>query len=282
MMEHFTKRLYAYVIDFIVVFLLISLVNNILFIPLSLLRIPIISAYYPYVVAIIVTLAYFTIMESKTHKTAGKMVTELYVSDEEGYLSYTSAFIRSLPKCFFVFLIIDVILGKLFNLPSRLFDKLAGTDVYSNDELETFTDENSDKEDKKSTSKVEDKATEKSTSKVEDKKSSNKNDSGNDKKSENTEVKPDNSENKSVEKESETDVSEKSSDKKVENNKEETVKYNDESKKEPVDKSSLKESNLDIDEKLDKTENSDEILDLIIEDESDDFEELTADDFKNI
>lgn len=141
-MEHFTKRLYACIIDFVVVFLLISIVNNILFVPVSLLKVPFISAYYPYIVTIVVTLGYFTIMEAKTNKTIGKMVMKLYVSDEEGYLSYFSAFIRNITKCFWIPLIFDVIIGKILGFPSRLFDKIAGTDVYADYELEVY-DENS-------------------------------------------------------------------------------------------------------------------------------------------
>lgn len=141
-MEHFTKRLSACIIDFIVVFLLISIVNNLLFVPISLLKVPFISAYYPYAVTIIVTIAYFTIMEAKTNKTIGKKVMKLYVSDEEGYISYYSAFIRNITKCFWIPLIFDVIIGKVLGFPSRLFDKLAGTDVYADSELELY-DENS-------------------------------------------------------------------------------------------------------------------------------------------
>ena len=141
-MEHFTKRLSACIIDFIVVFLLISIVNNLLFLPISLLKVPLISAYYPYAVTIIVTIAYFTIMEAKTNKTIGKKVMKLYVSDEEGYISYYSAFIRNITKCFWIPLIFDVIIGKVLGFPSRLFDKLAGTDVYADSELELY-DENS-------------------------------------------------------------------------------------------------------------------------------------------
>lgn len=141
-MEHFIKRLYACVIDFIVVFLLIAIVNNILFVPISLLKIPFLSAYYPYIVTIIITLAYFGIMEAKTNKTIGKMIMKLYVSDEEGYISYSSAIIRNITKCFWIPLIFDVIIGKILGFPSRLFDKIAGTDVYADSELELY-DENS-------------------------------------------------------------------------------------------------------------------------------------------
>ena len=93
-------------------------------------------AYYPTIVVVVVTMAYFTIFEAKTNKTLGKQITHLYVSDDEGYMTYGKAFIRNLTKIFWIPLIFDVIIGKVLNYPSRLFDKLAGTDVYSDIELE--------------------------------------------------------------------------------------------------------------------------------------------------
>ena len=168
-MEHFTKRLSACIIDFIVVFLLISIVNNLLFVPISLLKVPFISAYYPYAVTIIVTMAYFTIMEAKTNKTIGKKVMKLYVSDEEGYISYYSAFIRNITKCFWIPLIFDVIIGKVLGFPSRLFDKIAGTDVYADSELELY-DENSIGEN--NLTQYEDKSTMEDTKDVVDKSTS--------------------------------------------------------------------------------------------------------------
>lgn len=135
------KRLYACIVDAIVVSLLTALVNNLLFIPLSLLANQTISAYYPYVTAVIVTMAYFTLYEANTNKTVGKKIFHLYVSDEEGYMTYKNAFIRNLTKIFWIPLIFDVILGKIFNCPSRFFDKLAGTDVYADSELEDVNEE---------------------------------------------------------------------------------------------------------------------------------------------
>lgn len=137
-MEHFIKRTYACIIDYVVVTLITMLVNNILFVPLSLIRNSYISAYYPYVVLVLVTMIYFTIFEAKTNKTIGKRIIHLYVSDDEGYMTYSKAFIRNITKIGWIPLIIDVIIGKLLNLPSRLFDKFAGTDVYSDDELESY------------------------------------------------------------------------------------------------------------------------------------------------
>lgn len=135
-MEHFTSRLKALIIDAIIVTLFTALVNNILYIILSAVNDQTILAWYPTIVLIVVTMLYFTIFEAKTNKTLGKKVTHLYVSDEEGYMSYGKAFIRNITKIYWVPLIIDVILGKIFNCPSRLFDRFAGTDVYSDIELE--------------------------------------------------------------------------------------------------------------------------------------------------
>jgi len=137
-MEHFLQRLWALIIDFIVVTLLTTLVNNILFVPLSFMNNITISANYPLVVLILVTWIYFTIFEAKTNKTIGKRIIGLYVSDSEGYMSYKKAFIRNLTKTLWIPLRFDVILGKLLNCPSRLFDKFAGTDVYADKELEVY------------------------------------------------------------------------------------------------------------------------------------------------
>ncbi|MBR0473328.1 MAG: RDD family protein [Methanosphaera sp.] len=135
-MEHFILRLKAFIFDFIVVTLFTALVNNILYILLVSFNNQQLLSWYPYAVLIIVTLAYFTILEAKTNKTIGKKIAKLYVSDSEGYMSYARAFIRNVSKIFWVPLIIDVIIGKVLGFPSRLFDKIAGTDVYRDDELE--------------------------------------------------------------------------------------------------------------------------------------------------
>lgn len=135
-MEHFTSRLKAFIIDAIIVTLFVALIDNILYIILSTVKNQILLAWYPTIVLALVTILYFTIFEAKTNKTLGKKVTHLYVSDEEGYMSYPKAFLRNITKIFWIPLIFDIILGKLFNCPSRLFDKLAGTDVYADIELE--------------------------------------------------------------------------------------------------------------------------------------------------
>ncbi|MCD7781191.1 MAG: RDD family protein [Methanosphaera sp.] len=136
-MEHLLKRFEALIIDIIVVTLFVNLVDNILYIILTLLNISVTLAYYPYVVLIVVTMAYFTLFEAKTNKTIGKKITNLYVSDKDGYMSYQKAFIRNLTKLFWIPLIFDVLLGIILKRPSRLFDSFVGTDVYSKDELET-------------------------------------------------------------------------------------------------------------------------------------------------
>ena len=135
-MQHFIKRFEAFIIDAIVVTLLTALVNNLLYVVFTLMKNALFLAYYPYVVLVIVTLAYFTIYEAKTNKTIGKRIVHLYVSDKDGYMTYAKAFVRNLTKVFWIPLIFDVILGVLFMCPSRLFDRLAKTNVYLDKELE--------------------------------------------------------------------------------------------------------------------------------------------------
>lgn len=135
-MEHFILRTEALIIDAVIVTLFTALINNILYIILSIVNNQFLLSIYPSIILIIVTMGYFTIFEAKTNKTIGKKITHLYVSDDEGYMSYKKAFIRNLTKIYWIPLIFDIILGKILNYPSRLFDKLAGTDVYSDKELE--------------------------------------------------------------------------------------------------------------------------------------------------
>ena len=135
-MEHFILRTEALIIDAVIVTLFTALINNILYVILSMVRNQFLLSSYPSIVLIIVTMSYFTLFEAKTNKTIGKKITHLYVSDDEGYMSYKKAFIRNLTKIYWIPLIFDIILGKILNYPSRLFDKLAGTDVYSDKELE--------------------------------------------------------------------------------------------------------------------------------------------------
>ncbi len=134
-MEHFILRTEALIIDAIIVTLFTALINNLLYILFTLLNLPSLLSIYSYVILIVVTMAYFTIFEAKTNKTIGKKMLHLYVSDVEGYMSYKKAFIRNLTKLYWIPLIFDIIIGKILNYPSRLFDKLAGTDVYSDSEL---------------------------------------------------------------------------------------------------------------------------------------------------
>lgn len=139
-MEHFILRTEALIVDGIIVTLLTALLNNILFMLFVLLHIPVLN-FYNMAILIVVTMAYFTIFEAKTNKTIGKKMLHLYVSDDEGYMSYKKAFIRNITKICWVPLIVDIIIGKLLNYPSRLFDKIAQTDVYADNELESVEED---------------------------------------------------------------------------------------------------------------------------------------------
>ena len=142
-MEHFIKRFEALIVDVIVVMLFVLLLDNILYLLFAYMGNVFLLSIYPYVVLVLVTIGYFTLYEAKTNKTIGKRIFGLYVSDEEGYMTYPKAFIRNLTKIGWILLIPDVVLGVLLGCPSRLFDRFVGTDVYADDEIEVVEEETS-------------------------------------------------------------------------------------------------------------------------------------------
>ena len=135
-MELFKERFKALIIDIVIVTLTVWVINAILYIPIVLLNISWLTSNYSLIVLVIVTLSYFTITEAKYNRTLGKSREHLYVSDEEGYMTYSKALIRNLSKIFWIPLIIDILLGMALKFPSRFLDKIAKTDVYSEEELE--------------------------------------------------------------------------------------------------------------------------------------------------
>lgn len=282
-MEHFIKRLSATIVDFVVVFLLISLVNNILFVPLTLLKVSLISAIYPYIVTVIVTMAYFTLMEAKTNKTIGKKIMKLYVSDEEGYVSYFSAFVRNITKCFWIPLVFDVIIGRLLNFPSRLFDKLAGTDVYADDELEAYAETEESKQSVKTEDGMDSHAIKEDIVKTSAASAATEKVTPADKKETDDTLETTQADDKIIpesdDTKSEVQNTEQSDDGLSLQEIEEKIEAKfDESKLIPEEDNTEKVSSTKTVSKKEKESYDDEFLDLNVEEESDSFVELTKDD----
>ena len=130
-MEEITRRrLFAFIIDFLVV--------NLIMWALTLLSYPVIAftgSFFLYnywlVLLTIVTISYFSYFEYHGG-TIGKLNQRLKVASKEGDLKYRQVIIRDLPKICWFPLIFDVILG--YNKELRLFDKIAGTKVIMEDQ----------------------------------------------------------------------------------------------------------------------------------------------------
>jgi len=125
MEEIIKRRLFAFIIDFLMV--------NLIIWALTLLSYPIIvftgsfSIYnYWLVLLAIVTILYFSYFEYHGG-TIGKLNQKLKVVSKKGKLEYRQVIIRNLPKICWFPLIFDLILA--YNKELRLFDKIAGTKV---------------------------------------------------------------------------------------------------------------------------------------------------------
>jgi len=129
-MEEITKRrLFAFIIDFLMV--------NLIIWALTLLSYPIIvftGSFFIYnywlVLVAIITILYFSYFEYHGG-TIGKLNQKLKVVSKKGELEYKQVIIRNLPKICWLPLIFDLILSS--NKELRLFDRLAGTKVVMED-----------------------------------------------------------------------------------------------------------------------------------------------------
>ncbi|MFM2224559.1 MAG: hypothetical protein RJA07_761 [Bacteroidota bacterium] len=87
-----TKRFLNYIIDLVVFYALMFLIGVV-----GALVDPVFVIKYAYVIAIVLLLLYYIVLEGTTSKTIGKMVTGTKVIDEEGNnISFKTALLRTL------------------------------------------------------------------------------------------------------------------------------------------------------------------------------------------
>ncbi|MEM4525829.1 MAG: RDD family protein [Methanothermobacter sp.] len=125
MEEIIKRRLFAFIIDFLVVNLMIWALT-LLFYPFIVFTDSFFLYNYWPILLVILTISYFSYFEYHGG-TIGKLNQRLKVVSKEGELKYKQVIIRNLPKICWFPLILDVILG--YNKELRLFDKIAGTKV---------------------------------------------------------------------------------------------------------------------------------------------------------
>ncbi len=124
----FTKRVIAYVLDFIVVSALMWIVSYFLFGMIGPQKVYDAYRYLPYVVPVLI-FVYFVLLEKLAGASIGKAIMNIQVRSKNGAnISWLQAIVRNLTKIFWVPIIFDWLIGK-FLRTDRLFNNITRTTV---------------------------------------------------------------------------------------------------------------------------------------------------------
>jgi len=124
----FTKRVIAYVLDFIVVSALMWIVSYFLFGMIGPQKVYDAYRYLPYVVPVLI-FVYFVLLEKLAGASIGKAIMNIQVRSKNGAnISWLQAIVRNLTKIFWVPIIFDWLIGKLLRT-DRLFNNITRTTV---------------------------------------------------------------------------------------------------------------------------------------------------------
>lgn len=138
--EYWLKRLVAFVIDAVIVYVVIGILVAAaalpayfagLFVPGSSARIAFIGGFIGTLASLLFVL-YFTVAEGAYGETIGKHVMGLKVTTDSGQRpSYGTSLLRNISKIYWVLLLLDVIVGLAldFGYMKRFSDKFLGTKV---------------------------------------------------------------------------------------------------------------------------------------------------------
>ena len=124
----FSRRVYAYIIDFFVVsafMWIISFLVSLIFNPIDLS-----SVYAPFpIIAPILGFIYFVFFEKTQGATIGKALMYLEVRSRNGsYINWAQAIVRNLTKIYWIPIIFDWLIGRIMNT-DRLFSNITKTVV---------------------------------------------------------------------------------------------------------------------------------------------------------
>lgn len=124
----FTKRVIAYVLDFIVVSALMWIVSYFIFGMIGPQKVYDAYRYLPYVVPVLI-FVYFVLLEKLAGASIGKAIMNIQVRSKNGAnISWLQAIVRNLTKIFWVPIIFDWLIGK-FLRTDRLFNNITRTTV---------------------------------------------------------------------------------------------------------------------------------------------------------
>ena len=124
----FTRRIFAYLIDFFVVSAFMWIISY--FVSLIMSPLDVLSVYsiFPYLVPIL-GFVYFVILEKSKGATIGKALLYLEVRSKNGSnINWAQAIVRNLTKIYWVPIIFDWLIGRIMNT-DRLFGKITRTIV---------------------------------------------------------------------------------------------------------------------------------------------------------
>ena len=124
----FSRRIFAYVIDFFVVSLVMWIISY--FVSLMVNPVDLVSVYnaFPFI-APIIGLAYFVVLEKSKGATVGKALMYLEVRSRNGAnINWAQAIVRNLTKIYWFPIIFDWLIGRVMNT-DRLFGKITKTIV---------------------------------------------------------------------------------------------------------------------------------------------------------
>jgi len=124
----FCKRVIAYLIDLIVInFFIVSAFGKIIN-PKDILTILESPEFTIASISIVLlSLAYWSVLEYSIHQSIGKMFFKLYVSGKN--LTLGQCIVRNLSKPFFILLVLDVLYMKIKKTNQRYLEKISGTSI---------------------------------------------------------------------------------------------------------------------------------------------------------
>lgn len=127
-MSVFSKRVFAYILDFIVVSALMWVVSYFIYIVVGANNVHMIYDYLPFFVAIVI-LVYFILCEKFAGASMGKAIMRLEVRSKNGaYISWPQAIVRNLTKIYWIPIIFDWAIGKLLKT-DRVLNNITRTVV---------------------------------------------------------------------------------------------------------------------------------------------------------
>ena len=127
-MSVFSRRVIAYILDFIVVSALMWIVSYFIYMVVGASNVHMIYDYLPFFVAVVILL-YFILCEKLAGASMGKAIMNLEVRSKNGaYISWPQAIVRNLTKIYWIPIIFDWAIGKLLKT-DRVLNNITRTVV---------------------------------------------------------------------------------------------------------------------------------------------------------